>query len=89
LLEIPAAAPLTAELIRRQWNLLAQRLAPEKFSALGLEGVKIAEAKRAAVRRAAEALLAPLGEALDVPAAAPLPADLRYNPDLDEVFGGL
>jgi hypothetical protein len=87
-LEIPATSPLSADLVRRQYHLLAQRLAPEKVAALGPEFVTMAEAKRAAVRRAAEALLAPLGEALEAKAAAP-PADLRHNPDLDEVFGGM
>ena len=48
----------------------------------------MADRKRADLRRAAEALIAPFGVPLDPPAAPPQPADLRHNPDLDDVFGG-
>jgi hypothetical protein len=52
--------------------------------------VKIAEGKLADVRRAAEALLKPMGEPLEVKPAVPAAPDLRPpNPDLDEVFGGM
>jgi uncharacterized tellurite resistance protein B-like protein len=87
LLEISAGAPLSADLVRRQYHLLVQRYAPERVASMGPEFVQMAAAKLAAARRAAEGLLAPLGEPLEVKAAAP-PADLRHNPDLDDVFGG-
>jgi hypothetical protein len=89
LLEIPPTTPLSADLVRRQWNLLSQRLAPEKVSSMGPEFVEMAKAKLAAVRRAAEALLTPLGEKLEVKPTAPPAGHLRDNPDLDEVLGGM
>src|SRR5262249_34939341 len=52
-LEIDAKTALTAELVRRQFNLLFERYAPEKFATAGPEFVAVAERKRAAVRAAA------------------------------------
>jgi hypothetical protein len=89
LLEIPASVALSADLVRRQWNLLSQRMAPEKASAWGPEAVKLAERKLAAVQRAAESLLKPMGEQLEAPSPARPATDLRHNPDLDDVFGGM
>jgi uncharacterized tellurite resistance protein B-like protein len=86
-LEIDPAVPLTADLVRRQWNLLAERYAPAKFASAGPEFVAVAERKRAAARAAASALLAELGESLEV-APAPAAQELRHNPDLDAIFGG-
>ncbi len=89
LLEIPAETPLSADLVRRQWNLLSERLAPEKVASLGPEFVKLAQDKLAALRRAAESLLETMGEKLETKPAAPPVQDLRHNPDLDDVFGGM
>lgn len=87
LLEIEASARLSADLIRRQYNLLASRLAPEKVESLGLEFVAVAQSKRQAIRAAAESLMQPFGEPLDLPARSPELAELRHNPDLDAMFG--
>jgi hypothetical protein len=89
LLEISPTTSLTAALVRRQWNLLSQRYSPEKAASMGPEFVKLAEDKLAAIRRAAEILLEPMGEPLESRPSAPPAADLRHNPDLDEAFGGL
>ncbi len=89
LLEIPVETPLSADLVRRQWNLLSQRLDPEKVASLGPEFVKLAQDKLAALRRAAESLLETIGEKLETQPAAPPVQDLRHNPDLDDVFGGM
>jgi hypothetical protein len=87
LLEIDASTQLTADLIRRQYNLLSSRLAPGKLESLGPEFVAMAESKRQAIRAAAAALIGPLGEPLDLPAKTAGPAELRHNPDLDAMFG--
>ncbi len=84
-LEIDPAVPLSADLVRRQWNLLSERYAPEKFTAAGPEFVALAQSKRAAALAAATALLAGLGESLEPPAPAE-PPELRHNPDLDAMF---
>jgi hypothetical protein len=85
-LEIDPGLPLTADLVRRQYRLLTERYAPEKFEAVGAEFVAVARAKRDAVHSAALALLGPMGEPLETEAPAP-PAELRHNPDLDSIFG--
>ncbi|HEY7329964.1 MAG TPA: TerB family tellurite resistance protein [Gemmataceae bacterium] len=89
LLEISPSTPISSDLVRRQWNLLSERLAPEKFTAMGPEFVSLAQTKLAALRRAAETLLEATGEQLETNPAAPLPQDLRHNPDLDDAFGGM
>jgi uncharacterized tellurite resistance protein B-like protein len=86
-LEIDPEVPLTAELIRRQYHLLTERYAPEKFEPAGPEFVAVARGKSAAVRAAALALLEPLGEPLDAAPPAAEPPELRHNPDLDALFG--
>jgi hypothetical protein len=83
--------PLDADLIRRRFALLTDKLDPAKAAAFGPEFARMAEEKRARVRAAAEALIAPFGEPLEKPgtpgADAPgSPRDLRHNPDLDDVF---
>jgi DnaJ-domain-containing protein 1 len=85
-LEIEPGTPVTADLVRRQYHLLSERFAPEKFAAAGAEFVSMAESKRAAVRAAAAALMQESGEPLEV-AAPEKPTDLRHNPDLDAMFG--
>ena len=86
LLEIDPTAPLSPDLIRRRFTLLTEKADPARAAALGPEFVRMAEAKRADLRRAALELLAPFGEPL-VEAAPPKPTDFRHNPDLDDVFG--
>lgn len=85
-LGIPADAEVTADLVRRKYTMLWQQVCPEKAAVLGPEFAAMAEAKRAAIRAAAEALLAPLNEPLERPAPPP-PKDLRHNPELDDLFG--
>jgi uncharacterized tellurite resistance protein B-like protein len=87
LLELEPSVPLTADLIRRQYNLLSSRLAPEKLQSMGPEFVAMAQSKRQAIRAAAETLLRPLGEPLELPTRPTEPAELRHNPDLDAMFG--
>jgi uncharacterized tellurite resistance protein B-like protein len=86
-LEIAAETPLSVDLIRRQYRLLSDRYAPEKFAAHGPDFVKMAADKRDKAERAARHLLAGYNEPLEPPAAPPPPADLRHNPDLNDVFG--
>jgi tellurite resistance protein len=86
-LEIDPGVPLSADLVRRQFRLLSERLSPEKFATAGVEFVSMAEQKRAAVLAAARALIAPFGEELERPKEDPPHAGLRDNPDLDAVFG--
>jgi hypothetical protein len=86
-LEIEPSTRLSGDLIRRQFNLLSGRYAAEKFDAMGLEFVAVAQSKRTAIREAAAALLEPLGEKLEQPAPGIVQPELRHNPDLDDVFG--
>jgi uncharacterized tellurite resistance protein B-like protein len=86
-LGIPAKMEITAELVRRRFRLLTDQYDPEKAKALGPEFAAMAEAKRAAVKAAAEKLLAPLCVPLDAPTAAPEPKELRHSPTLDDIFG--
>ncbi|HYH69337.1 MAG TPA: hypothetical protein VD866_31880, partial [Urbifossiella sp.] len=85
-LEIPPGVPLDADLIRRRYANLTDKLDPAKAAAFGPEFARMAEQKRAAVRAAAEALIAPLGEPLEKP-VPPAPTDIRANALLDDVFG--
>ncbi len=89
LLEIDSATPLSADLVRRQWNSLSLRYSPDKVAALGPEFVTMAESKRAAIRQAAENLLKELGieASLDAPPAPP--PELRENKLLDDFMGGM
>jgi uncharacterized tellurite resistance protein B-like protein len=85
-LEIEPGVSLSVELIRRRYNFLTDKADPVKAAAMGPEFVKLVEEKRRAVRAAAEALIAPFGEALDKPAPE-APKDMRENSMLDDVFG--
>jgi len=87
LLEIDPAMPLSADLVRRQFNLLSERYAPDKFESMGTEFVVVAESKRAALLAAATALLEQWGEKLETIAPPSQPQELRHNPDLDAMFG--
>src|SRR5262249_44930038 len=86
-LEIDAALPVAADLVRRQYNLLWERYDPEKGRAMGPGLVALAENKRAAVAAAARALMTEWGEPLEIEAQETTPSGLRDNPDLDAVFG--
>ena len=88
ILEIDPASKLSVELIRRRYLILTERADPAKAAALGPDFAVMAEAKRADLRKAALALIAPYGEPLDPPPAAVKSSDIRHNPDLDDVFGG-
>lgn len=85
-LDIAADLPLDPDLIRRRYANLTDKLDPAKAAAFGPEFARMAEQKRAAVRAAAEALIAPLGEPLEKPTPPP-PTDIRENALLDDVFG--
>jgi hypothetical protein len=89
LLEIRAGTPFSTDLVRRQWNLLSERFAPEKVASMGAEFVEQVQTKLAALRRAAELLLEAKGEKLETKPPTPPTQDLRHNPDLDDVFGGM
>jgi uncharacterized tellurite resistance protein B-like protein len=86
MLEIQPTISLSADLIRRQWNLVSQRLDLERAAKMGPEFAMMAEAKLASLRRAAEHLLEPMGEKLETISPATT-EELRHNPDLDDVFG--
>jgi len=87
LLEIDPSAPLSADLVRRQFNLLSERYAPDKFESMGSEFMVVAENKRAALLAAAAALLEQWGEKLETISLPSQPQELRHNPDLDAMFG--
>jgi hypothetical protein len=86
LLNIDLTTPVSGDLIRRQWNLLTKRCDLNKAATLGPKYVKMVDADLAALRKAAEFLLGPMGEKLEIEPQRP-PQDLRHNPDLDDVFG--
>ncbi len=88
LLDIDPGTELSPELIRRNYSLLSDKLDAGKATAMGTDFARLASEKRAALRTAAEALIAPFGVPLDPPAAPAPPADIRHNPDLDDIFGG-
>jgi hypothetical protein len=87
LLEIQSSSPISADLVRRQWNLLNERYALVKLAKLGPEFVKEAQAKLADLRKAATTLLETMGEKPEISTQAPTSSDMRHNPDLDDVFG--
>jgi uncharacterized tellurite resistance protein B-like protein len=86
-LDIGPEIPLNLDLIRRQYRLLSDRFAADKFTNHGPEFVKMAAEKREKAERAARHLLTGYNEPLEPPAAPPPPRDMRHNPDLDDVFG--
>ena len=87
ILEIDASMMLTADLIRRQYNLMMERYEAEKFKATGPEFVALATQKRTAALAAATRLLEEFGEKVEAPGPAAAPQGLRHNPDLDAMFG--
>ena len=78
-LEIKLGTPLTPDLVRRQYNLLSQKLA-------GIEA-DWAIAARSSLRTAAESLLNEWHQGVEVTETVPAVPELRYNPDLDAMFG--
>jgi len=87
MLEIQPTTLLSADLIRRQWNMICQRYATKVFTKMEPRLVEMAKATRAAIRQAAERLLAPMGEKLEQDTPSSAAQELRHNPDLDDVFG--
>lgn len=87
ILEIDSAAPLSPEVVRRQFNLLRERFAPHRFDAMGPEFMEMARKKLQAIETAATVLLQTWGQVLEPEASRPLTTELRHNPDLDAVFG--
>ena len=86
-LEIAIDTPLGVDLIRRQYRLLSDRFAPDRFANHGRDFIDMAADKRTRAERAARQLLSAYNEPLEPPAVQP-PADIRHNPLLDELFGG-
>jgi hypothetical protein len=87
LLDIEPSFALSADLVRRQYRLQWERLAPEKVQAMGADVMATVAQKRDAVRMAAETLLARMGQQLSEEVNDVKPKELRENPDLDNVFG--
>jgi hypothetical protein len=88
ILEIDASMTLSADLIRRQYNLMMERYDAEKFKTAGPEFVALATQKRTAALAAATRLLEEFGEKVETPGpAAAAPQEMRHNPDLDAMFG--
>ncbi len=87
-LGISETTSLSAELVRRQYHLLFERVSPEKVISMGPEFVALAQSKQREIRQATEFLLESMGEKLERQPTAPADHDLRHNPDLDDVFGG-
>ncbi len=86
-LEIAVGTPITADLIRRQYRLLSEKIDPTRLESHGAEFVQLATEKRARIDKAARFLLGELGEAFEVEKKPEEPKNLRHNPDLDAVFG--
>jgi tellurite resistance protein len=86
-LEIAPNAPLSADLVRRHYRLLRERCDPSKFESHGPEFIEVARHKLQRAEAAARALLAPMGEPLEVEAPPEEVKELRHNPDLDAIFG--
>ena len=86
ILEIEPCTPLDADLIRRRYAMLTDKLDPVKAAAFGPEFARMAEEKRIRIHTAAETLIARFNEPLEK-VIAPPSSDLRHNPDLDDVFG--
>jgi hypothetical protein len=86
-LEIDPGTALSGDLIRRQFRLLSERYAADRFGSMAPEFVAMAKERREAIHAAALALLQALGEPLESPTSDPTSQALRHNPDLDDVFG--
>jgi hypothetical protein len=87
ILEIEVTAPLSPDLIRRQFNVLSERYAADRFASMGQEFIEMAKIRREAIHAAAIELLQPFGATLEAPTQETAAQALRHNPDLDAVFG--
>jgi hypothetical protein len=87
LLDIEPSVLLSAELVRRQYRLQWERLAPEKVQAMGADVMATVAKKRDSARTAAVTLLGRMGQKLAEEVDDVKPKELRVNPDLDNVFG--
>lgn len=86
-LEISDDQPLSADLIRRQFNKLADRFQSNKIAHLGADFELLAEQRYTAARQAAEQLLQEMGEPLVITEKPAEPVGIRENKELDELFG--
>jgi hypothetical protein len=86
-LEIDPSAPVTADLIRRHFQLLSDRYAEAKAHAPDAEFARLAETRLGGIRQAAQQLLRSFGEELIPEPKAPAAQSLRVNADLDEIMG--
>jgi hypothetical protein len=87
LLNIDVNVTLSPELVRRRYRKRLEELDPEKAKSMGPNVVATVAKDRGAVRAAAQALLARMGQRLEEETDLAKPAELRVNPDLDNVFG--
>ncbi len=86
ILEIDPSLTISADLVRRQFNHVCGKYAPERAASLDREFVELFDKKREEIKIAATALLQELGEELESTTSSQ-PKALRENPDLDKEFG--
>src|SRR6266852_570596 len=91
ILEIDPSLTISADFVRRQFNHVCGKYAPERAASLDREFVELFDKKReeikiAEIKIAATALLQELGEELESTTSSQ-PKALRENPDLDKEFG--
>ena len=86
-LELDPSIPLAPDLIRRHYTRLMDKFAPERVQSLGTEFVEAAQRKREEIENAARSLMLAWNEDLAPKQPQSAPSDLRYNPDLDALFG--
>src|SRR5262249_4363459 len=77
LLQIESGTPLSADFVRRQFNLLSEKLSSDKLATAGPEFAALAKAKLVAVRSAASKLLEQWNETLDSGTATTATPELR------------
>ncbi len=87
ILEIDPTNPISADLVRRHFNLLHEKYNPEKVATMGPEYVEITKRKRQEILLAAQALMEQFGEKFEVQVPELPPKGMRENPDLDAAFG--
>jgi len=86
ILEIDPSLTISADFVRRQFNHVCGKYAPERAASLDREFVELFDKKREEIKIAATALLQELGEELESTTSSQ-PKALRENPDLDKEFG--
>jgi hypothetical protein len=77
---------ISADFVRRQFNHVCGKYAPERAASLDREFVELFDKKREEIKIAATALLQELGEELESTTSSQ-PKALRENHDLDKEFG--